>query len=102
MLYGLPLTTSPAARVKLASVVDTLPVSLIATVPFHVTIAGLLTTPPRFTAMPASDGSSCPYPFVWFAIVPVSAAGVIDSVLPAVRSEDLTSELQLLTNLVCR
>src|SRR5258706_5542348 len=51
MLYGLPLTTSPAARVKLASVVDTLPVSLIATVP---------------------------------------------------RSEEHTSELQSLTNLVCR
>ena len=27
--------------------------------------------------MPASDGSFCPYVFVWFAIVPVSAAWLI-------------------------
>ena len=48
------------ARVKLASVVATRPVSSIATLPFQVTTAGLLITPPKLTAIPESVGSFAP------------------------------------------
>ena len=79
MVYGEPLTNSPAPRASVATVPDTLSVSLsgveapfqFVTVPF--------TTPPRVTAIPLNVGSSAPYVFVWFAIVPVKLAGVIVS-----------------------
>jgi hypothetical protein len=74
MLYGVPATVSPPVRVN-AVVLLVNALSSIATEPFHV-VTVRFTNPPSVTPTPASDGSSAPYTFVWFATVAVRFAGV--------------------------
>src|SRR5262249_27632749 len=80
--YGEPTTFSPTARVRLVAV-EVKPLSLIATLRFQVTTAGLVISPPRVTPTVPSAGSSAPYTLVWFATVAVNAAGVIVRLEPA-------------------
>src|SRR5262249_60528376 len=57
--YGEVATFSPTARVRLVAV-EVKPLSLIATLPFQVTTAGLVISPPRVTPTVPSAGSSAP------------------------------------------
>src|SRR5262249_61349645 len=90
LVFPSPSVTDPAAPALFTlSLHDALPIfelkplSLIATLPFQVTIAGLLISPPRVTPTVPSAGSSDPYTLVWFATVAVIAAAVICTPDPA-------------------
>ena len=60
IVYGLPLTNSPALRVREANVVLTLAVSLMAVTLPLISVTLRLTTPVKTTGIPDNVGSSAP------------------------------------------
>ena len=90
MLYGLPLTTSPAVRVRLDSVIAPAVVSSIAVTLLFQSVTLRFTRPVKVGVVAFTLGSFVPYVLLASVVrFTVKLAGVIVSVLPVVLRLDV-------------